>query len=137
MYALQVLATNGDTHLGGEDFDQRVMQYFMKLLKKKTGADITGDNKAIQKLRREVRPRCLFRWGGGKGGGGGKKCNMVVFCVIRARSNEDYSIMVYIAAAAPKRLLLVLIPAIEPTYGTACLSRLKLQYSTYGYLLVY
>lgn len=50
----QVLATNGDTHLGGEDFDQRVMQYFMKIFKKKTGADITGDNKAIQKLRREV-----------------------------------------------------------------------------------
>merc|ERR1712139_492543 len=30
----EVLATNGDTHLGGEDFDQRVMQYFMKMLKK-------------------------------------------------------------------------------------------------------
>lgn len=51
----QVLATNGDTHLGGEDFDQRVMQYFMKIFKKKTGVDITGDKKAIQKLRREVR----------------------------------------------------------------------------------
>ncbi|CAM9498087.1 unnamed protein product [Laminaria digitata] len=50
----EVLATNGDTHLGGEDFDQRVMQYFMKIFKKKTGADIAGDNKAIQKLRREV-----------------------------------------------------------------------------------
>jgi hypothetical protein len=31
----EVLATNGDTHLGGEDFDQRVMQYFVKLFKKK------------------------------------------------------------------------------------------------------
>ena len=51
---MQVLATNGDTHLGGEDFDQRVMQHFMKIFKKKTGADIAGDNKAIQKLRREV-----------------------------------------------------------------------------------
>ncbi|CAN0032376.1 unnamed protein product, partial [Hapterophycus canaliculatus] len=50
----EVLATNGDTHLGGEDFDQRVMQYFMKVFKKKTGVDITGDNKATQKLRREV-----------------------------------------------------------------------------------
>ncbi|CAN0495111.1 unnamed protein product, partial [Scytosiphon promiscuus] len=29
----EVLATNGDTHLGGEDFDQRVMQYFMKNVK--------------------------------------------------------------------------------------------------------
>jgi len=35
----EVLATNGDTHLGGEDFDQRVMQYFMKLFKKKTGKE--------------------------------------------------------------------------------------------------
>lgn len=50
----QVLATNGDTHLGGEDFDQRVMQYFLKMLKKKNGADISNDNRALQKLRREV-----------------------------------------------------------------------------------
>ncbi|CAM9482645.1 unnamed protein product [Discosporangium mesarthrocarpum] len=50
----EVLATNGDTHLGGEDFDQRVMQYFIKMLKKKTGTDITSDNRALQKLRREV-----------------------------------------------------------------------------------
>lgn len=50
----QVLATNGDTHLGGEDFDQRVMQYFLKMLKKKNGTDISGDNRALQKLRREV-----------------------------------------------------------------------------------
>lgn len=55
----QVLATNGDTHLGGEDFDQRVMQYFMKMIKKKTGADIAGDTKAIQKLRREVRTAAI------------------------------------------------------------------------------
>ncbi|CAM9455787.1 unnamed protein product [Ectocarpus fasciculatus] len=50
----EVLATNGDTHLGGEDFDQRVMQYFLKMLKKKNGADISNDNRALQKLRREV-----------------------------------------------------------------------------------
>jgi len=50
----EVLATNGDTHLGGEDFDQRVMEYFTKLYKKKTGKSIKGDNRAIQKLRREV-----------------------------------------------------------------------------------
>ena len=49
-----MLATNGDTHLGGEDFDQRVMQYFLKMLKKKNGTDISGDNRALQKLRREV-----------------------------------------------------------------------------------
>merc|ERR1719158_567801 len=47
------LSTNGDTHLGGEDFDQRTMDYFMKLYKKKTGKSIKNDNRAIQKLRRE------------------------------------------------------------------------------------
>jgi heat shock protein 5 len=50
----EVLATNGDTHLGGEDFDQRTMQYFMKMLKKKSKMDISGDKRAIQKLRKEV-----------------------------------------------------------------------------------
>jgi len=50
----EVLSTNGDTHLGGEDFDVRVMEYFTKLYKKKTGKSIKGDNRAIQKLRREV-----------------------------------------------------------------------------------
>ncbi len=50
----EVLATNGDTHLGGEDFDQRVMQYFIKMMKKKGDGDITSDKRAMQKLRREV-----------------------------------------------------------------------------------
>ncbi|KFM75993.1 glucose-regulated protein, partial [Stegodyphus mimosarum] len=50
----EVVATNGDTHLGGEDFDQRVMEHFIKIYKKKTGNDIRSDNRAVQKLRREV-----------------------------------------------------------------------------------
>jgi heat shock protein 5 len=50
----EVIATNGDTHLGGEDFDQRVMEHFLKLWKKKTGSDASTDKRAIQKLRREV-----------------------------------------------------------------------------------
>jgi heat shock protein 5 len=50
----EVISTSGDTHLGGEDFDQRVMEYFMKLIKKKHGKDISGDKKAVQKLRREA-----------------------------------------------------------------------------------
>jgi heat shock protein 5 len=50
----EVLATNGDTHLGGEDFDQRVMQYFIKTMQKKSNVDITGDKRALQKLRKEV-----------------------------------------------------------------------------------
>jgi len=50
----EVLATSGDTHLGGEDFDQRVMAYFIKMLKKRDGTDIQKDKRALQKLRREV-----------------------------------------------------------------------------------
>merc|ERR1712180_469953 len=50
----EVVSTNGDTHLGGEDFDQRVIDYFIKLYKKKKGKDIRKDNRAVQKLRREV-----------------------------------------------------------------------------------
>ncbi len=49
-----MVATNGDTHLGGEDFDQRVIDYFVKVFKKKTGGDLRTDAKALQKLRREV-----------------------------------------------------------------------------------
>merc|ERR1711902_15373 len=50
----EVVATNGDTHLGGEDFDQRVMDHFIKLYKKKKGKDLRKDTRAVQKLRREV-----------------------------------------------------------------------------------
>ena len=49
----EVLATSGDTHLGGEDFDHRVMDYFIKLIKKKHNKDISKDKKALGKLRRE------------------------------------------------------------------------------------
>ncbi|VDO92826.1 unnamed protein product [Soboliphyme baturini] len=50
----EVLATNGDTHLGGEDFDQNVMEYFIKLYEKKHGVKVRSSNQAVQKLRREV-----------------------------------------------------------------------------------
>jgi len=50
----EVISTNGNTHLGGEDFDQRVMDYFMKLYKKKTGKDVRKNDRTVQKLRREV-----------------------------------------------------------------------------------
>jgi len=50
----EVLATNGDTHLGGEDFDQRTMAYFIKMIKKKDNFELSTDKRAIQKLRREV-----------------------------------------------------------------------------------
>merc|ERR1712166_698727 len=50
----EVVATNGDTHLGGEDFDQRVMQHFIKVFNKKHNKDMTKDMRSMQKLRREV-----------------------------------------------------------------------------------
>merc|ERR1711862_320774 len=50
----EVLATNGDTHLGGEDFDQRVMQFFIKKMKQSSNVDISRNTRALQKLRKEV-----------------------------------------------------------------------------------
>jgi len=50
----EVIATNGDTHLGGEDFDQRVMEHFFKVWQKKTGRDASQDKRAVSKLRQEV-----------------------------------------------------------------------------------
>ncbi|EEA07730.1 heat shock protein 70, putative [Cryptosporidium muris RN66] len=50
----EVVATSGDTHLGGEDFDQRVMDHFIKIIRSKTNKDIKTDKRALQKLRREV-----------------------------------------------------------------------------------
>ncbi|CAI0374905.1 unnamed protein product [Linum tenue] len=48
----EVLATGGDTHLGGGDFDQRVMEYFIKLIKRKHDKDVGGNHKALGKLRK-------------------------------------------------------------------------------------
>lgn len=50
----EVVATNGDTHLGGEDFDQRVIEHFVKIFKKKKNSDISSNKRSLQKLRREV-----------------------------------------------------------------------------------
>jgi endoplasmic reticulum chaperone BiP len=50
----EVLATSGDTHLGGEDFDNRIIQHLIKMFKKKNGADPSKDKRAVQKLRREA-----------------------------------------------------------------------------------
>ncbi|GJM96368.1 hypothetical protein PR202_ga13195 [Eleusine coracana subsp. coracana] len=49
----EVLATSGDTHLGGEDFDRRVMDHFVRLVKRRHGKDIASDARAMGKLRRE------------------------------------------------------------------------------------
>merc|ERR1712005_38882 len=50
----EVISTSGDTHLGGEDFDQRVMEYFIKLIKRKYDKDVRKDARALQKLKREA-----------------------------------------------------------------------------------
>ncbi|TWU73092.1 ATPase with role in protein import into the ER [Metarhizium rileyi] len=50
----EVLATAGDTHLGGEDFDQRVIDHFAKSYNKKNKVDVTKDAKAMGKLKREA-----------------------------------------------------------------------------------
>ena len=49
----EVLATSGNTHLGGEDFDQRLMEYCMSQFKRKSGIDISGDKRAVQRLRKQ------------------------------------------------------------------------------------
>ncbi|KAI9876235.1 MAG: ATPase with role in protein import into the ER [Pleopsidium flavum] len=50
----EVLATAGDTHLGGEDFDQRIITHLAKQYNKKNNVDITKDLKTMGKLKREV-----------------------------------------------------------------------------------
>jgi molecular chaperone DnaK len=50
----EVKATNGDTHLGGADFDRVLVNYFADEFKKEHGIDITGDKAAMQRLRDEA-----------------------------------------------------------------------------------
>ncbi len=50
----EVKSTNGDTHLGGADFDRVIINYFADEFKKEHGMDITGDNAAMQRLRDEA-----------------------------------------------------------------------------------
>ena len=48
---IEVLATAGDTHLGGDDFDQRIMNYLASEFKKDNGIDLTQDKVAMQRLK--------------------------------------------------------------------------------------
>ena len=50
----EVISTNGDTHLGGEDFDHRVLDYLLKKIKKQHGKDLKNDKTVIQKLKTEI-----------------------------------------------------------------------------------
>ena len=47
----EVKATNGDTHLGGDDFDQRIIQWLIDNFKKETGVDLKNDRMALQRLK--------------------------------------------------------------------------------------
>ena len=47
----EVLSTNGNTHLGGDDFDQRIIDYLADEFKKKEGIDLRDDRTALQRLR--------------------------------------------------------------------------------------
>ena len=46
----EVLATSGDTHLGGDDFDEKIVQWLVKEFKDKEGIDLTKDSQALQRL---------------------------------------------------------------------------------------
>ena len=48
---IEVLATNGDTHLGGDDFDNRIMQWMVSEFKAQEGVDISGDKMAMQRVK--------------------------------------------------------------------------------------
>ena len=47
----EVLATNGNTHLGGDDFDERIMDYLVSEFKKSNGIDLKSDKMAMQRLK--------------------------------------------------------------------------------------
>ncbi len=50
----EVLSTNGDTHLGGEDFDNRIVNHFLEVFKKEEGIDLKNDSAAMQRLKDEA-----------------------------------------------------------------------------------
>jgi molecular chaperone DnaK len=50
----EVLSTNGDTHLGGEDFDMRIVNHFVDEFKKVSGIDVKNDKAAMQRLKEEA-----------------------------------------------------------------------------------
>ena len=50
-FQFEVLSTNGDTFLGGEDFDQRIMDFIIDEFKKESGVDLKGDQLSLQRLK--------------------------------------------------------------------------------------
>ncbi len=51
---IEVLATSGDNHLGGDDFDERVVNYLISEFKKAEGIDLSKDKMALQRIREEA-----------------------------------------------------------------------------------
>ncbi len=51
---IEVLATSGDNHLGGDDFDERVTQYLLNEFKRTEGIDLSRDKMALQRIREEA-----------------------------------------------------------------------------------
>ncbi len=51
---IEVLSTNGDTRLGGDDFDNKVLQWMLDEFKKQEGIDLSGDKMAMQRLKEEA-----------------------------------------------------------------------------------
>lgn len=47
----EVLATNGNNRLGGDDFDQRIINWLIEGFKAESGIDLTGDKMAMQRLK--------------------------------------------------------------------------------------
>ena len=63
---IEVLSTNGDTHLGGDDFDNRITQWLIDEFKKAEGVDLSGDKMALQRLKEAAeklsRKYSVSRW---------------------------------------------------------------------------
>ena len=51
MVSSKYLSTNGDTHLGGDDFDNKITQWMIDEFKKAEGVDLSGDKMALQRLK--------------------------------------------------------------------------------------
>ena len=48
-HVIEVLATSGDNHLGGDDFDERIVQYLVEQFKKTEGINLSKDTAALQR----------------------------------------------------------------------------------------
>jgi len=87
----QVRSTSGDTFLGGDDFDQRIMDYLIEEFKKDNGIDLTNDRQALQRLKEAA-----------------EKAKIELSTVMQSEINLPY---ITADASGPKHLVLTLIRA--------------------------